>query len=683
MQESVFLERYLSRLNPQQRAAATAADGHILLLATPGSGKTTVLVTRLGYLIGCRGVDPGSILALTYTRAATRDMQERYIRYFGAAPGLQIRTINGISQEIILAASRQRGQEPFRLLANEGEQMLLIRAVYQTIHEGQFPEDATLRDIRTAITYIKNRMLTEEEIAAYKCGVDGLLEIFAAYQKRLRESRRMDYDDQMVYARRILLTHPDILAQYQNRFRYVCVDEAQDTSKIQHEIIKLLAAGHGNLFMVGDEDQSIYGFRAAYPEAMLRFTEDYPDAKVLLLEENYRSTPEIVLLANRFLASEPRRYQKTIRPTRPSGVPVQFVSCGGREGQIEHLLRVAADCTAETAILCRNNESLLPLIDRFEQAGIPYQCRNFEDSFFSHRVTNDVRDIIRFAYDPADADAFLRIYYKFDLAIPKTAALAAVRTGGPLPRALLGVRELRASMRPQIVAWMECLQRMKTANAETAVGVLWEELGYGRYVKKKGLDTGKLFLLSQLARGVPSPARLLEKLDALQRTVAEHTNDRGSSVILSTVHSAKGLEFERVYLLDVLDGILPQKTKAELATEEDQTLYAEERRLFYVAATRAKDELYLFRCGEPASFITESSRLLHPPGRQTAKSESGTLVTEQNRDQLQCGMTIHHSAFGSGKVEALDRDFITIRFDAHGTKRFLLRYCIAGQHLRF
>ena len=297
-----FDARYLSSLNPQQRTAVLTVEGPVLLLATPGSGKTTVLVLRLGYMVLCGGIDPRSILTMTYTRAAAKDMRERFASLFGEdlAGRLQFRTINGISARLVSQVASRYGREPFPLLGDEGERARILRRLYQALNN-EFPEDSTVRDIGTAITFIKNMMLSDEEIDSRKWSVSRLPEIYRDYQTELRSRRVMDYDDQMVYALKLLRRFPHILSDFQEQYRYLCVDEAQDTSKVQHEIIRCLSARYHNLFMVGDEDQSIYSFRAAFPDALMTFAADHPGARELLIEENYRSTPEIVSAANRFV----------------------------------------------------------------------------------------------------------------------------------------------------------------------------------------------------------------------------------------------------------------------------------------------------------------------------------------------------------------------------------------------
>lgn len=396
MNYSEFKTKYAISLNPQQEAAVQAVNGPVLLLAVPGSGKTTTLVTRLGYMVLCRNIPPEQILTMTYTVAATADMRSRFASLFGQALAerLEFRTINGISARIIRYYEYSLGRKAFELVTSERDLITIISEIYRGITR-EFATESTIKTIRTWITYIKNMQLSDAEIDTLKADDIKIGPIYREYCKILRKRRQMDYDDQMVYAYQILRQYPEVLHFFQSKYPYLCVDEAQDTSKIQHQIIRLLSKGSGNLFMVGDEDQSIYGFRAAYPESLLEFDKMHPNAKVLLLEQNYRSTAQIVAAADRFIQRNQSRRQKYMTAVRGSGADIRVIDVKNRLSQYAYLEKVAHSCQTETAVLYRNNDSALPLIDRMDRAGIPYRCRQFDSSFFTHRIVRDITDIIR------------------------------------------------------------------------------------------------------------------------------------------------------------------------------------------------------------------------------------------------------------------------------------------------
>lgn len=661
MTDEEFLNQYGQGLNEAQREAVQAAEGAVLLLAVPGSGKTTVLVTRLGYLVRVRGISPASILTMTYTVAATREMTARYIRTFGEeySRGMEFRTINGLSQKIIDYCGQITNKEAFQLQDNEGELARLVREIYRSVND-DFPTDSTIRDIRTTITYIKNMMLSPEEIQKLDIGVNHLPEIFQLYCKTLRDARQMDYDDQMQYALTILKTRPAVLEHFQERFRYICVDEAQDTSKIQHEMIRILASKYGNLFMVGDEDQSIYSFRAAYPDALVQFESIYPNARVLVMEHNYRSTDQIVEAANHFVEKNRFRHPKQIQGTCGSGTPIQIIDIASRGAQYAYLHQLARDCTQETAVLFRNNESAVPLIDLLEREGIPYNCRRFDEVFFSHRIITDITDIILFAHNPTDQERFLRIYYKFNCGISKKAALFAChqsgKTGKSIVRELLNFPELKPFTRNNVEDLITSLEALPSDSAAAALRQISNDMGYLSYLDQNNLDPGKIDILTFIGRGLPSPLALLERLEQLRSLITSHENRLENKFLLSTIHSSKGLEYERVYLLDVFDGILPVLTDEEATDEDKIRSYEEERRLFYVAMTRAKLELNLFHCQmEPSEFVQEIRKTIP---RETFQDTE--LLSFLKRRLI--GKTHRHREYGTGIVRAQKGESLLVEY---------------------
>ena len=650
MTRSEFDRKYTSQLNPQQLAAVHAVDGAVLLLAVPGSGKTTVLVTRLGYMLCCCGISPVAILTMTYTKAATKEMQKRFVRLFGQdCPQVpEIRTINGVSSKIIDFYARTHGSgSAFTVVENEGELAKIVSDLYREL-SGEFATQSVIKELRKGIAYVKNMMLGKEDLGELDTGFEQFPELYAQYNLALRQRRWMDYDDQMIYAKTILENYPDILAHFQDAFPYICVDEAQDTSKIQHAIIQLLARKTGNLFMVGDEDQSIYGFRAAYPDALMQFEQTYPKARVLLMEENYRSTPEILHLANGFIRKNTDRRPKTVRPTRASGANVHLISAADRTAQYAWLLDMAAHCDGRTAVLYRNNDSALPLIDLMERQGLPFRCRQMDDTFFTHRLVADLLDIIAFANDRKNTEAFLRIYYKIGCGITKKAAEyaceACQRSGKTVLEELLTFSPLSQYARDSAAGLMDLLPQLLEETAARGLKRIWTELRYKDYVEQQQLDTNKFEILTLLAEREADLNTLVARLDYLWMLVSAPPEPSSEGLILSTVHSSKGLEYETVYLLDVLDGILPAVTEPKGPEEERR--YQEERRLFYVAMTRAKDHLYLFSCLDRSSaFIRELRREL-----PVEKTEEDDLFAAL-REEL-CGKAYYHRQKGRGTVRA-------------------------------
>lgn len=649
-----FSKKYNISLNSQQRAAAEKITGPCLLLAVPGSGKTTVLVTRLGYMIyGCN-IDPSQILTLTYTVAATHDMKNRFIRLFGDDAGLEFRTINGICAKVLEYFSRKIGREAFDLETDEKNRAKRISGIYQA-KTSLFPAESDVKDISTRITYIKNMMLEEKDIKKMESDVDyPLYEIYKAYNESMRADKLIDYDDQMIYAYKILTSNPETLEYFSNKYRYICVDEAQDTSKIQHMLIKLIAGNNDNLFMVGDEDQSIYGFRAAYPAALLSFEKDHPGAEVLLMEENFRSNKNIVDAADCFIQKNTIRHKKTLKAFRPAGSTIKKLQVNGRSGQYDYLCTMAENCTEETAVLYKDNESIIPLIDLLDRKNIPFRIRNAELSFFTHRTVVDIINIILFAMNPYRADLFMNIYYKLSLYMTKKEADAIVNRAS-----VEGIDILRAGLRHNFtndnvkynfVSFVNDCRTLVKKSPDSAVNYICNVMDYDKYLTKNHISDGKLYILKNIWSRCRDIREALSRLNELSVIIKETTSDPSCKLIFSTIHSSKGLEYKNVYIIDAIDGIFPESGKL---TKED---FEELRRIFYVGITRAKDNLFLFRTGESSRFIDELS---------TKKaSQSGSLMPSYDDylSNLVPGQTVQHTKFGKGKVKSVKIPFVTITF---------------------
>ena len=635
-----FTSRFPIQLNQQQESAVQSVEGPVLLLAVPGSGKTTVLVTRLGYMIFCKGIAPERILTVTYTVAATKDMAERFACRFGAemAGRLEFRTINGICARVIQYCSWKSGRTAFSLLTDEKRIAAMLAGIYQRI-EHSYPTESGLQNVRTLITFIKNRMLGEEEIRALEKDAEiQLLRIYKAYNAELREHQLMDYDDQMVYAYTMLQRFPWLREHFQQQYPYICVDEAQDTSKIQHAIIALLASRTENLFMVGDEDQSIYGFRAAYPDALLEFEQHHPGARVLLMEENFRSDASIVRAADRFIQKNTLRHEKHMQPARPKQREIREIPLANRKAQYSYLLKVAEDCTAAyaadqeqravaadevkeradggpatdalhadrrrslspIAVLYRDHECALPLIDLLERNGVPYKMRNADIGFFTNRVVLDICNIIRLAENPLNTELFMQLYYKLGTYLRKQDAQSIADIsqleGLSVWDVALKHGGLNAYTKGKVRAIQTHMRNMLKENAGRAVHRIVEYMGYREYMERSEIKDTKLDILRILADQEDSPRHLVDRLEKLRQVLKEKSSERDCPFILSTIHASKGLEYDSVYLLDVIDGVLPAQIPKDLKKAEKAELeaYEEERRLFYVGITRAKDQLYVF-----------------------------------------------------------------------------------------
>jgi DNA helicase-2/ATP-dependent DNA helicase PcrA len=702
MTENEFLLKYGQTLNTQQLDAVRTVEGPVLLLAVPGSGKTTVLVNRLGYMLLCKKIEPEHILTLTYTIAATKDMAQRFRELFGDdfTSQLEFRTINGICAKIIAHYGRLIGKTSFELVTDEKLIGKLLTDIYLKI-AGEYPTESDIKNVRTLITYCKNMCLNEKEIRELgeDQGID-LYRMYEAYNGELKARSLMDYDDQMIYAYRMLKGSKELLSYYQNEYRYICVDEAQDTSKIQHMIISLLSGKNGNLFMVGDEDQSIYGFRAAYPDALLNFEKDHPGAKVLIMDQNYRSNAKIVEAADYFIRHNKSRHEKHMSATRNPASDISIVSFSGREAQYSYLKKAAMEVETKTAVLYRDNESILPLVDILEREGISYRIKSADMAFFTHRIVVDVTNILKFALFPSDPELFMKIYFKFQTFLRKPDAEAMCYIADRDHSGILDAAE-QIEISKRVLGNCRSLRthfrNMASESPYKAINRLENYMGYGDYLKANNMDTNKLFILRMLAKNEKSIALFLERLEDLRVLLTEKEPDYRSEFILSTIHSSKGLEYDSVILMDVINGVFPSKVlkKKDKSTPQEIRDFEEERRIFYVGMTRAKEKLTIFEYDDKSSVFLKELLGKGAQNKQTSSKKGtskavagSTMLLKKKADnkplaeadiprQLIIGERVVQPRYGEGTITDVDYDEdevptkFTVEFDSGQERKFV------------
>lgn len=692
-----FKEQYQIYLDQQQETAVQCIDGPVLLLAVPGSGKTTVLVTRLGYMRYVKLIPPHQILTMTYTVAAAKDMKNRYASFFGKeeADQLNFRTINGVCSQIIHLYERRTGRTAFRLLEDNGQRSNLLGELYRK-QTNEHATEPIIKSIMTAITFVKNQMIRGEGLSEIQVEDVDFPALYQEYCRVLRAQRLMDYDDQMVYALQILQKCPEILDNIQKRYCYFCVDEAQDTSKIQHYIIQKLAHKSRNLFMVGDEDQSIYGFRAAYPQALTQFSTVYPEAIILYMEQNYRSKQKIVAVANQFIEKNHNRFPKHMKATQKHSGNVREISVYDRSKQYRYLAKIAGNCTEQTAVLYRDNDSALPLIDFLDRSGIPYACRQIESTFFSSRIVRDIVDMISFAKYPDDGELFLNIYYKLGAGISRIiaqeASSQASRAGESILEYIRHHPNVPSWTKQQCASLQTHFKKLMEENGDQAVYRIVHFMGYGVYLEERGMDTSKTEILQAIGADQPTPMDLVQRLTTLQEVVqAGKIRDQNCRFLLSTIHSSKGLEYDRVILMDIVDGIFPKiLPNQSTATTEEWDSYEEERRLFYVGMTRAKNELLIisFRKKElQSTFVQE----IFPKEEKEPKKHKYSLhiKKEPKREQIismckefESGIRVMHKTFGAGTISTKNGDIVTIQFDSKNIKKISLSTALRTEQLK-
>lgn len=689
-----FIERlkteYGIELNPQQQRAAETVDGAVLLLAVPGSGKTTVLIARLANMLQNHGIKPHKILTITFSRRSAADMQERYARYFGAEGAPRFSTIHSFCYGVVKHISTQYHRPLPRMLPDPSD---TVRRLYCELEGARFLERDRLDDLVNRIGFCKNRLADDRQIEGIEVEGCDFPRLYHAYESYKKENHLMDYDDMLVFTYDMFRKNPSFLAQYHAVYSHINVDEAQDTSLVQHRIIQQLAQKSGNLFLVGDEDQSIYGFRGAFPDALLRFEEDHPDALVLKMERNYRSTGEIVKAANRLIRQNTARIDKQMTAGEESGVPVRVEPVRLPSEQYPKLAEWLAGGTGSAAVLYRYNESAIPLVDALSAAGIKFCLKDTREAFFQTVHVRDMTAFLKLAVDPTDFDSFAQIYNKTCAYFNRSVLDFVSRTHPQGADVFETLKRCPAAEPGKTASLRSQLERLRGLPPVTALNLLGELTTRSYFESDTAFQ--RLTLLKSIAARQKTVEELLNRLEELQGIVRE-TPGSGEAVTLSTIHSSKGLEYDRVLLVDLIDGQFPSKAAVErLEQKEDRTAYEEEVRLCYVAATRARRELCLLgfeegnRTCRPSRFVRLLTADPKPkpqpdragnPALETVRQEIQGYYPVTRPEELEVGTVVLHEVFGSGRVIRMDGGMISW-FDGVVTKRFSVQACIKKGNL--
>jgi DNA helicase II / ATP-dependent DNA helicase PcrA len=697
-------------LNPAQAEAVRHGDGPLLVLAGAGSGKTRVLTYRIADLIRARGVLPAQILAVTFTNKAAGEMRERLAHLLGASVSRQlwIGTFHAICSRMLRISGAPIGVDPRFLIYDDDDQRRLMREVIRDLgaDDRQFPPAAVLAEIGRA----KNELVDHVAFAARAetRREEVMARLYAAYERRLAECHALDFDDLLVRPVQLFREHPPVLAEYQARFRHILVDEYQDTNHTQYVLINLLARRHRNLCVVGDDDQAIYRWRGADVRNILEFERDYPEARTIALEQNYRSTQRILRVASAVIRHNPHRHTKTLWTGNPEGEPVGLYEAFDGYDEARYVgeqvrAHVAAGGRAgDTAVLYRTHAQSRQFEEMFLRQGIPYQIVGGV-RFYERVEIKDILAYLRLAFNPADEASLRRV-----LNVPRRGIGDAT------------VRRLEAWARAEGISLWDALRRTGDAGINPqahrsideftgivdalrafaaehpASEVLTRALdltGYRRaledertdeaYARIENLD--ELIAVAQEVEETTGDGSLEAFLEHLAlQTEADTLEDRPDRVTLMTLHSAKGLEFPVVVLAGLEEGLFPHIR----AVEQDVNL-EEERRLCYVGMTRAKSRLLLTHAQQRTTYgmsrpAVASRFLAEIPAEYLVRATTPRTPTgdwpEDDRPVLQVvvGDVVRHKTFGTGRVLEVDgegpRAIITVRFDGVGTKRLALGY---------
>jgi DNA helicase-2/ATP-dependent DNA helicase PcrA len=715
----------LAELNPAQREAVEAINGPVLILAGPGSGKTRVITHRVAYLIKVVGVNPRRIMAVTFTNKAAREMEERLNKLVsGQVKDLTLGTFHAICARILRRDGKAIGIDPKFVIYDDDDQISLLKRSLQDL--GLDPKQFAPRALQSAITAAKSQMLTPADyLQRGRSYFEEVTQrVYERYQTLLTESSALDFDDLLMKAVQLFRDNPELLARYQSRYLHIQVDEFQDTNLVQYELVKQLAGKYRNICVVGDPDQSIYSWRSADLRNILNFEKDYPDARVVLLEQNYRSTKLILEAASHVISANKQRKPKDLWTENEPGQPPCVIETYTEEeeaqyvvNEIDNLVRSGEVKAGDCAVMYRTNAQSRVLEEAFIRYGMAYKLVA-GTRFYERREVKDVIAYLRLIQNPYDSVSLLRIINVPQRGIGEHSLDELSRWARSQGVNEYKALQLLAESKDSSVELPFSARTVKVLagfavmiegfigkshelNLVELFDLVVEKSGYKQYIT--GLVDGEERWENILElRGVAQDYKDMkstEGLTAFLEGVAlvsdvDSLEEKADTVTLITLHQAKGLEFPVVFIVGMEDGILPH-----FKSIDDPAQLEEERRLCYVGITRAKKRVYLVRAFRrhlmgssavnrpsrflqdiPAHLITTSSVRESEDSWPTPSVEEkeNALRSMEELPEFKAGDHVRHEQFGEGVVvnyhKVRSDAEVVVAFDGVGVKRFLLSF---------
>ena len=581
--------------NEAQTQAIQHTDGPCLVLAGPGSGKTLTIVNRVKYLIEKQKVRPEEILVVTFTRFAAAEMKSRLCLVMGKRDlPVTVGTFHGIYYGILKWAYRMNQEN----ILSETEKYQILRGVINKERMEIFDEEDFIQDIAAEIGKVKNNRIPLEEFVSEKCSADAFRNIYRNYEQHRKELKKIDFDDMLVLCYELFRSRPDVLAQWQKKFRYVLIDEFQDINRIQYDVIRMLVQPENNLFVVGDDDQAIYGFRGADSELMLGFGKDFPDAKQILLGMNYRSTANIVQNSLKLIENNVERYSKKLEANREGGSCLHIQEVKDLVEEAEYVLEEIQKCKEngikeeEIAILFRVHTDARAVVEAMVERKIPFQMKEHLPNIYEHFIAKDIMAYFRLATGKRRRQDFLQVMNRPKRYLGRD-SVSGSQVSFEDMRKFYCDKDWMIDRIDQFEWDVKMLMKMAPY---AAIQYIRKRIGYDDFLKEYAFthqinrsDLNEVLAeIEEAAKAFSSVEEWFAHVEEYTETLKVKEKERNRprpGVRLMTIHASKGLEFKQVFLIAANEGRIPyQKAKTDKEIEE-------ERRLFYVAMTRAKDFL--------------------------------------------------------------------------------------------
>lgn len=683
----------LDYLNDRQKEAVLWGDGPLLLLAGAGSGKTSVLTTRVAYLIKERGIDPRNIVAITFTNKAAKEMKERIIKQVGSVGyNIQISTFHSFGLRIIKENFERLGYDKNFTIIDSDDSLTVIKRILKDMNIDS--KRCNPKFIKNQISSCKNEMVTVEKYHNLVNDEvsDIMYKVYKKYQETLLRNNSLDFDDLLIKPIELFNKHPEVLQQYQELFKYVFIDEYQDTNEAQYLLSKMISAKYKNICVVGDDSQSIYSWRGANFKNILNFEKDYKDAKVILLEQNYRSTKTILNAANSVIKNNTKKKDKNLWTENEQGEKIKYVRALDEKDEASFVTREIKKLKSDgvslddIAVLYRTNAQSRTIEEGFLNSNIPYRIVG-AFAFYSRKEIKDLLAYLKLIYNPKDDVSLIRVinYPKRGIG-PKTIdnlSMDAVLKGTSMFEVIEKGKELEFKN-----TILEMKEKSETLSLTETIDMVLDKSGIKKDLEQEhtleadirleNLEEFKSITKTfEEESGIASLEDFLNEV-SLVSDVNDQKEDGASKVTLMTIHAVKGLEFKYVFVIGMEENIFPH-----VNCIEGPDGLEEERRLCYVAITRAKKKLYLINAlkrtlfgrtsvNMPSRFINEIDKdLIDLPEKKNIAQKIDKSKMFNNDNELNVGDNVVHDVYGPGVVVMVDKSIATIAFKGQGIKKLM------------
>ena len=656
----------IDKLNENQLKAVNHLDGPCMVLAGPGSGKTRVITYRIANMVVNKNIKPTSILAISFTKASSIEMKNRAL---SLSNDFRMNKVTyGTFHSVFFRILRYFENYNIESILDEKTKRIGLKNILKGLNIENADDDETIGQVINEISYVKNELMDKRDFKSEVLTNDEFIKVYNFYEEYKQQMNKIDFDDMLIKTYELLKNNKAALDRVRSVYRYILVDEFQDINKVQFEALKLIANPSNNIFVVGDEDQSIYGFRGSRPDFLLEFEEYFSNTKKVLLDINYRSKGEIINIANRLIEKNTNRYEKVIKCGQGNGAKVNYISPEDSEEEAVYIAKdiknkVQEDYTEYTdfAVIYRTNIQSRALVDVFMDMRIPFVVKDSIVTIYDHWAAQDILAYLRIGVNPNSNKDWIRIINKPFRYISKD-NLNLIKDEPDFINSLINKCDLHPKQVKTINDLDIDISYVKGLNPKNAISYIRTTLDYDRYIldyctNRKIKTNGLIEILNELESSATNFKTIQEYLEHIERVKSEIVDNKNNKetdgVIFTTMHSAKGLEFKNVYIIGTNEGTIPHEKSYEIDDEEKKNdQIEEERRLMYVAITRAEENICI-------------SSPINKYGKRVSKSrfvEDIKAPTKKEMDSLTIGDRIYHKKFKEGTIVEKNGDSIKIRF---------------------